>query len=68
MRAIEAENEELKDILPKTYNRLENDLLFDLLKNFNKVELGTDLSGNAFGSSDVWRQEAELLRTFDLDV
>ncbi|MEN2383771.1 MAG: type I restriction-modification system subunit M N-terminal domain-containing protein [Gloeotrichia echinulata CP02] len=49
MRAIEAENEELKDILPKTYNRLENDLLFDLLKNFNKVELGTDLSGDAFG-------------------
>src|SRR5438128_1116665 len=24
MRAIETENEELKDILPKTYNRLEN--------------------------------------------
>jgi type I restriction enzyme M protein len=28
MRAIEAENEELKDILPKNYNGLENDLLF----------------------------------------
>jgi type I restriction enzyme M protein len=36
MRGIEAENEELKDVLPKTYNRLENDLLADLLKNFNQ--------------------------------
>lgn len=27
MRAVEAENEELKDVLPKTYNRLENDTL-----------------------------------------
>jgi type I restriction enzyme M protein len=49
MRGIEAENEELKDVLPKTYNRLENDLLADLLKNFNQVELGTDLPGDVFG-------------------
>src|ERR1039458_2393314 len=27
MKAIEAENEELKDVLPKTYNRLEKDTL-----------------------------------------
>src|SRR5262249_16414835 len=37
MRAIEADNEELKDILPKTYNRLENDTLATLLKNFNSI-------------------------------
>src|SRR5579883_259221 len=49
MRAIETENEELQDVLPKTYNRLDNDLLVDLLKNFSKVELATDLSGDLFG-------------------
>jgi len=34
MRAIEAENEELKDILPKTYNHLDNSTLVELLKTF----------------------------------
>src|SRR3989454_10562376 len=47
MRAIEAENEELKDILPKTYNRLENDTLVTLLKNFNSIPM--DIEGDAFG-------------------
>ncbi|MEK7325443.1 MAG: class I SAM-dependent DNA methyltransferase, partial [Chloroflexota bacterium] len=47
MKAIEAENEELRDILPKTYNRLENDLLVTLLKNFNSVPM--DIKGDAFG-------------------
>jgi len=47
MRAIEAENEELKDVLPKTYNRLENDTLVTLLKNFNSVPM--NIEGDAFG-------------------
>ncbi len=46
MRAIEAENAELKDVLPKTYNRLENKLLADLLKNFSAIPA---LEGDAFG-------------------
>ncbi len=47
MRAIEAENEELKDVFPKTYNRLDNDILINLLKNFNSVPM--DMEGDAFG-------------------
>src|SRR2546426_388135 len=47
MRAIEAENEELKYVLPKTYNRLENDTLFTLIKNFNSIPM--DIEGDAFG-------------------
>lgn len=47
MRAIEAQNEELKDVLPKTYNRLGNDILVTLLKNFASVPM--DIEGDAFG-------------------
>lgn len=47
MRAIEAENEDLKDVLPKTYNRLDNQVLFNLLKNFNSVPM--NIEGDAFG-------------------
>jgi type I restriction enzyme M protein len=47
MRAIEAENDDLKDVLPKTYNRLDNSVLFNLLKNFNSVPM--DIEGDAFG-------------------
>ncbi len=47
MKAIEAENEDLKDILPKTYNRLDNDILVSLLKNFNSVPM--NIEGDAFG-------------------
>jgi type I restriction enzyme M protein len=32
MRAIEAENPDLKDVLPKSYNRLDNPALVELLK------------------------------------
>lgn len=49
MRAIEAENEDLRDVLPKTYNRLDSALLVELLKNFNSVNFGSDLEGDAFG-------------------
>jgi type I restriction enzyme M protein len=47
MRAIEIENDDLKDVLPKTYNRLDNQVLFNLLKNFNSV--GMEIEGDAFG-------------------
>jgi len=32
LKAIEAENEELKDILPKTYKRLDNATLIQLFR------------------------------------
>lgn len=47
MKAIEAENEELKDILPKTYNRLENSVLITLLKTFSSIPM--DIEGDVFG-------------------
>lgn len=47
MRAVEAENEELKDVLPKTYNWLENDTLVALLRNF--AEIPMDVEGDVFG-------------------
>ena len=47
MRAIEAENPDLKDVLPKTYNRFENYLLKELLKTMNSVPM--DIEGDAFG-------------------
>jgi type I restriction enzyme M protein len=47
MRAIEAANEDLKDVLPKTYNRLDKELLVSLLKNFAAVPM--DIEGDAFG-------------------
>jgi type I restriction enzyme M protein len=47
MRAIEADNASLKDVLPKNYTRLDNSTLFSLLKNFNSVPM--DIEGDAFG-------------------
>lgn len=47
MRAVEAENEELKEVLPKTYNRLENDTLIALLRNFAQIPM--DAEGDMFG-------------------
>ena len=47
MRAIEADNPDLKDVLPKTYNRFENALLKELLKTMNSVPM--DIEGDAFG-------------------
>jgi type I restriction enzyme M protein len=47
MRAVEAENEDLKDVLPKTYNRLENYILVALLRNF--AEIPMDVEGDVFG-------------------
>jgi type I restriction enzyme M protein len=47
MKAIEGENEDLRDVLPKTYNRLDNDTLFALLKSFAAIPM--DIEGDAFG-------------------
>lgn len=47
MKAIEAENEELKDILPKTYKRLENSTLIELLRILGSISM--DIEGDAFG-------------------
>jgi len=47
MKAIESENDELKDVLPKTYQGFENALLKNLLKTFNAIPM--DMEGDAFG-------------------
>ncbi len=47
MRAIEAENPDLKDVLPKNYNRLNNPVLFELLKIMHSIPM--DIEGDTFG-------------------
>ncbi len=47
MRAIEQEDPDLKDVLPKTYNRLENATLVELLKLMGSIFM--DIDGDAFG-------------------
>ena len=47
MKAIETENEDLRDVLPKTYNALEKNLLITLLKNFSSIPM--TIEGDAFG-------------------
>jgi type I restriction enzyme M protein len=47
MRAIEAENSDLKDVLPKTYNHLDNPTLVELLKTMSSIPM--DIEGDAFG-------------------
>ncbi len=47
MRAIEAENEELRDVLPKTYNVLDNRTLVELLRTFARIPM--DVKGDVFG-------------------
>jgi type I restriction enzyme M protein len=47
MRAIEEDNEELRDVLPKSYTRIANSTLVSLLRAFNGIP--TDIEGDAFG-------------------
>ena len=47
MRAIEEENPDLKDVLPKTYNRLNNSVLVEVLRIFNSIKM--DHEGDVFG-------------------
>jgi len=46
MRAIEAENEELRDVLPKSYQGFEKSTLLELLKTFNSIPM--DIECDAF--------------------
>jgi type I restriction enzyme M protein len=50
MKALEAENEAIKDALPKTYIRFDNDILKGLLKNFTVIDfgLGSDIFGRIY--------------------
>ena len=47
MQAIEANNEQLDDVLPKTYNRLEKPVLIELLRMMKEISM--DIEGDAFG-------------------
>lgn len=50
MKALEAENEAIKDALPKTYTRFSNDILTTLLKNFANIrfDIGSDVFGRIY--------------------
>ena len=47
MKAVETENEELKGVLPKSYNKIENSTLVSLLKTFSQIPM--DVEGDMFG-------------------
>ena len=47
MKALEAENESIKDALPKTYTRFDNDILKGLLKNFSSIDFS--MRSDVFG-------------------
>ena len=47
MKAVEADNEELKGVLPKTYTKIDNVILASLLKNFSQIAV--DAKGDKFG-------------------
>lgn len=46
MKAIEGENEDLRGVLPKNYTTIDNQILVDLLKNFNSISFA---EGDVFG-------------------
>lgn len=47
MKAVETENEDLKEVLPKSYNRLDKEILVSLLKNLSAIPM--TIEGDAFG-------------------
>ncbi len=47
MKAIEADNDDLKDVLPKTYKRLDNSTLIQLYRILGGIPM--DIEGDAFG-------------------
>ena len=47
MKAIESENDDLKDVLPKSYQRIDNSALVELLKIMSGIP--ADLPGDSFG-------------------
>lgn len=46
MKAVEQENEDLRGTLPKNYTTIDNQILVDLLKNFNSINFA---EGDVFG-------------------
>ena len=50
MKALEVENESIKDALPKTYTVFENTILASLLKNFVNIrfDIGSDVFGRIY--------------------
>lgn len=46
MKAIEQENDDLRGVLPKNYATIDNQILIDLLKNFNSIDFA---EGDVFG-------------------
>ncbi|ADR35416.1 N-6 DNA methylase (plasmid) [Sulfuricurvum kujiense DSM 16994] len=50
MKALEAENEAIRDTLPKTYTKFDNAILITLLKNFAGIrfDIGTDVFGRIY--------------------
>lgn len=50
MKALEAENEAIKDALPKTYTVFDNAILANLLKNFANIrfDIGSDVFGRIY--------------------
>lgn len=50
MKALELENESIKDALPKTYTRFDNNILASLLKNFSNIrfDIGSDVFGRIY--------------------
>jgi type I restriction enzyme M protein len=47
MKGVEEHNPDLKGILPKTYTRLDDELLIGILKNFSEIPM--DVEGDMFG-------------------
>jgi type I restriction enzyme M protein len=47
MKSIEEANDDLKDVLPRSYNSLDKSVLVTLLKAFNSIPM--DIEGDAFG-------------------
>lgn len=47
MKSVEAENVDLKGVLPRTYTKIDNAILVSLLKNFSQIEM--DSEGDQFG-------------------
>lgn len=47
MKAVEAENVDLKGVLPRTYTKIDNAILVSLLKNFSQIAM--DAEGDTFG-------------------
>ncbi len=47
MKSVEAENVDLKGVLPRTYTKIDNAILVSLLKNFSQIAM--DDEGDTFG-------------------